>query len=478
MHPMTWQLRRRVRREARANARSRREAARDSSSTFLFRDCAAPRRTVGTPTSTFVLLPSPAPPIRLPERCPKAEGSYDRCVPLGVTLARLGSLRRRFGATRLGDTTRLDRTGIPTATAIVPAGNDLISVYSGKGTSAGAAYAGAVMEAVERQVAAGPNIPTFRSPLSDVLAQLDLHALGLRDDALGREIDCVWGTDLLTGRSLAVPLANVQCPWFGTKLYDVTSTNGLASGNAFCEAAYHALCELIERHVWALHHTRSRLLPRVAFGPSASDRSSALEVRLPAACASVDELAQTLSRAGLALRLFELDEGALPHVMTASVYDPHLVPPLLHLGFGCSLSAEHAAVRAITEAVQCRVGDIQGAREDLLRPDDPSNGGIEHARRPHALPAGAWFYDAPARDTIDFASLTDRSTNDLAEDLRRAVESLRGIGVSAVVAVDLTPGESDFSVVRTIVPELETLVVDGRFGKRTSQILNPFLLVR
>jgi YcaO-like protein with predicted kinase domain len=151
---------------------------------------------------------------------------------------------------------------------------------------------------------------------------------------------------------------------------------------------------------------------------------------------------------------------------------------MLHMGFGCSLSPEHAALRAITEAVQCRVGDIQAAREDLMRPDDPSNGGIEHARRSHALPAGAWFYDAPARDTIDFASLADRSTDDLAEDLRRAIESLRRIGASAVVAVDLTPGETEFSVVRTIVPELETLMVDGRLGTWTSQILNPFLLVR
>src|SRR5580698_8578765 len=119
-------------------------------------DSAAPRRTVGTPTSTLVLLPSPAPPIRLPKSCPKAVGSHDRCVSLEGTLARFGELRRRFGVTRLGDTTRLDRTGIPTATAIVPAGNDLISVYNGKGTSRNAAYAGAVMEAVERQVAAAP----------------------------------------------------------------------------------------------------------------------------------------------------------------------------------------------------------------------------------------------------------------------------------------------------------------------------------
>ena len=63
-------------------------------------------------------------------------------------------------------------------------------------------------------------------------------------------------------------------------------------------------------------------------------------------------------------------------------------------------------------------------------------------------------------------------------DIRGRDEPCPEYGDSAVVAVDLTPAETEFSVVRTIVPELETLMVDGRFGKWTSQILNPFLLVR
>jgi ribosomal protein S12 methylthiotransferase accessory factor len=416
--------------------------------------------------------------IVIPKSCPKAAGSHDRCVPLEITAQRIGALRRRFGVTRLGDTTLLDRTGVPTATAIVPAGDDLISVYNGKGTSRTAAYVGAVMEAVERQVTSAPRLETFRAGVREVIERLDLQALGLREAALDSEADCVWGTDLLSGSIVPVPLANVQCPWFGEPLYDVTSTNGLASGNSLLEAAYHALCEMVERHVWALHHTRSRLLPRVIFGPEAADRSSVLEVRLPSGCPSVGALETPLTRQGLTLRLFVLDEGALPYVMTASVYDPHLSPPMLHMGFGCSLSPEHAALRAITEAVQCRVADMQAAREDMLRPDDPPHGVVEHARRSHTLPTGAWFYDAPARETIDFASLPDRSSPDLADDLRAVLEALREIGVSAVVAVDMTPGETEFSVVRTVVPELETLMIDGRFGKWTSKILNPFSMVR
>ncbi|HTX58038.1 MAG TPA: YcaO-like family protein [Verrucomicrobiae bacterium] len=421
---------------------------------------------------------SPPLPIAIPARCEKSAGSHDRCVPLAVTAERLGALRRRFGITRVGDTTLLDRTGIPTATAIVPASPDLISVYNGKGTSRNASYVGAVMEAVERQVTAAPTLETFRAPVREILQQLDLRAMGLRREALHFEATCVWGTDLLSGRSVAVPLANVQCPWFGDPLYDVTSTNGLASGNTLVEALYHALCEMIERHVWALHHARSRLLPRVVFGENAADRSSVLDVRLPTGSAAIDALAQLLAAQDVTLRLLWLEEGSLPHVMVASVFDPHLSPPMLHMGFGCSLSPEHAALRAITEAIQCRVADMQAAREDLMRPDDPPRGRIEHARRSHALPTGAWFFDAPAHDVVAFDRLPDRSTPDLAEDLRRVVASLREIGASAVVAVEMTPGETEFSVARTIVPELETLMIDGRLGKWTSGILNPFSMIR
>ena len=414
-------------------------------------------------------------PIVIPPHCPKAPDSHDRCVSLAQTAARIDTLRRRFAITRLGDTTLLDRTGIPTATAIVPASPDLISVYNGKGTSLTAAFVGAIMEAVERQVTAAPSIPTFLAPVREVARTLNLAAMGLRDDALAHDVPCVWGTDLFTGEEIAVPLACVQCPWFGQPLFDITSTNGLASGNTLVEALFHALCEMIERHVWALHHARSRLLPQTIFGEGTADRSSAREVQQPTGNAVIDELAQRLEREGLALRLLWLKEGTLPHVTIASVYDRHLDPPLLHMGFGCSLSPEHAFVRAITEAIQCRVGDMQAAREDLRRPDDPKTGThIEHARRTHVLPHGAWFFDAPARDVVAFESMQDRSSHDLATDLRDVIGALRDIGVSRAVAVDMTPGETEFSVARTIVPELETLMIDGRLGRWTSAILNPF----
>lgn len=116
----------------------------------------------------------------LPASVPKTPGTYDRAVPFEQTLAPVPELRRRYGITRLADTTYLDRTGISTYSALVPNSPDLLGVYNGKGLTREAAMASAVMEATERQIGA------------------------------------------------AVPLAMVQCPWFGEKLFDVTSTNGLA----------------------------------------------------------------------------------------------------------------------------------------------------------------------------------------------------------------------------------------------------------
>ncbi|HVA26939.1 MAG TPA: hypothetical protein VNF68_02100, partial [Candidatus Baltobacteraceae bacterium] len=86
----------------------------------------------------------------LPDSELKVRESFDRCVSLERTLSLIPELRRRFGITRIGDTTLLDRTNIPTACAVVPISPDALSVYNGKGLTREAAVASAVMEAAER----------------------------------------------------------------------------------------------------------------------------------------------------------------------------------------------------------------------------------------------------------------------------------------------------------------------------------------
>ncbi len=420
---------------------------------------------------------SPSPrdtsPIVLPQAVPKVPNTYDRAVRFAQTLEVLPALRDRYGITRVADTTRLDRIGIPTFSAFVPQSPDLLGVYNGKGLTPEAATASAVMEATERQVGAAIGLRTFQESLRVVGERIDLEALNLRAQARDLVVDCVLGTDLLRGDAIPVPLAMVQCPWFGEKLFDQTTTNGLASGNNLTEAIYHALCELVERHVWSLYHVRCSVAPRFFGGPQARDVVLAPEIVLPSGDSVVDDLVERIRAAGLHVRVLALPEGHLPFTATAAITETDASLPMAHMGLGCSLSPAHAIVRALTEAVQSRAVDIQAAREDILRVDETAGVMGDHARRLRAIPSEQWYYDLPAT-RVTFDSFEDRSTNDLAVDVTRTLDALRRDGVDSAIAVDISPSDLPVAVVRAIVPQLETLVFSGHFGAKARALLNPF----
>ena len=409
-------------------------------------------------------------PIEIPARAPKAVDSYDRSVPISDTLERVPGLRSRYGITRVGDTTYLDRTLIPTFCAVVPQSPDLIGVYNGKGRSREVAMVSAVMEAVERQVAAACVLPEFPLAVSEVLQYVDVRAMGLLENA-PEFVTCVPATSLFDGRVVPMPLAAVRCPWFGERLFGSANTNGLASGNNIVEALYHGLLEAVERHVWSMYFVRSQLLPHFYLGSNAADVAHGQEIQLPSGCERVDELVSAIRSAGFELRALALAEGPLPIVVLASIVDARSDPPMAHTGLGCSLSAAHALERALTECVQSRVTDIQGAREDLLRPWEESATFGNYARRQTALPVGRWHFDLPC-EPVRLDELPDTASDDVARDLRSLLGAIRIYGVESVFAVDLAA--PDVCVARVVVPEFETTSINGRIGLLARREFNPF----
>jgi ribosomal protein S12 methylthiotransferase accessory factor len=447
-----------LRRALRARERGERAVTERPSPTAVWAAHHAPRATA---------------PLVLPASVPKSPGTYDRAVPFARTIALLPTLRERYGITRVADTTYLDRTSIPTFSAMVPHSPDLLGVYNGKGMTREGAMASAVMEATERQLGAAVHLPVFKEAMQIVGERIDLDVCGVREDARELVVDCVLGTELFSGDAIPVPLAMVQCPWFGERLFDTTTTNGLASGNNLTEAIYHALCELIERHAWAIYHVRCSVAPRFFGGAKAKDLPLAPEIELPAGEANVDHLVREIRRAGLTVRAMLLDEPPLPVTMLAAITEPDAPLPMAHMGLGCSLSPAHALTRALTEAVQSRVVDIQAAREDVLRPGERAGVMGTHGQRLTALPTDQWYYDLPA-SSRSLSNLPDRTSGDLAEDVRRVLDALRTYRIPSVVAVDLSPPDVPISVVRMLVPGLETFMVNNQMGPRARAELNPF----
>jgi ribosomal protein S12 methylthiotransferase accessory factor len=382
------------------------------------------------------------PSLEFLQAAPKAPGSFDRCVALEQTLALIPQLRARYAITRIADITHLDRIGIPVMTAIVPESPDLISTYNGKGPTRESALAGAVMEAVERQTGAAPAVGSF------------IHD--------GCEV--VEGFDLISEEPALVALGAVACPWRGAPLEKRASTDGLAAGNTLSEAVYHALSELVERHLWVTAHALGDVLPRALVSAFAGGPVSlpnfvgdpiAPNVKLPTGSATVDDLTDKIHRAGLTLRLRAFELEPFPVLFIATIGDPAGGRCAAHTGFGCSWSPVHAAVRAITEAAQSRAADFQAAREDLRREDDPLAHGL---RRSVGLPLGSWYYDAPAR-TRTLASFPDKATNDVACDVQSLLAALRHANVERAVIVDLSPSDGPIHVVRAVIPALKTQAV-------------------
>lgn len=419
----------------------------------------------------------------LAESVPKTAASFDRAVPLARTLTLLPDLRERFGITRVADLTYLDRIGVPVFSSVVPRSPDLLTVYNGKGVSREEALIGAVMEAVERQAAGHLELETIEALPHRLRGALDPRELGIDPAWTDRPIAFVRGHDLLRDEPAYVPRAAVEWPCLGPRIFPVVTTNGLAAGNTVLEAAVHALFEVVERHVWSVAHARAYLRPHAfltalagagqgTFDEVMIDDPIGTAIELPTGEPAIDEIFRRITACDLTLRLIAIGDEALPCTIFATLAEPYAAAPTAHMGIGASWSPVHATIRALTEAVQSRLTDVQGAREDIFRAgDERPTRFVSHSRRIDRLPHGRWHFDGPVRGEARLATFPDRSTGDLAADLRLLLGALRESGVRQAIVVDISPPGAPVAVVRAIVPDLETMVADGRIGRSIREIL-------
>lgn len=390
------------------------------------------------------------------------------------TLRRVLPFMKVAGITRVANVTNLDTVGIPVVNAYRPNSRS-ISVSQGKGLSLAAAKASGVMEALELFVAERPPLPLRRASHDDLRQQqhsvIDVWSLPrLATSSFRDRLPIAWveGTDLgAEGATRWVPFDVVHTDWTlplvaGSEMF-LISSNGLASGNSFLEAASHAICELVERDattLWYCQGDVERKHSRVAIG-TIEDESCRIVL-------------ETFETAGVAVGIWETTtDVGIPsfHCMIAERDTSSLrrVPPTT--GQGCHPAREVALSRALTEAAQKRLTMITGARDDLQR--------SEYAKRVDAAYAGRVLdlirESEGARSFGDAPSMA-RST--LEDDVNWEIDRLAAIGLRQVVAIELTSKDMPFSVVRVLIPGLEAMHdVEGyvpgpraraRLGEQTS----------
>jgi len=408
-------------------------------------------------------MPTPSPPnAPAPETAVRLSSSL-RARSAEQSLALVEPLAMSRGVSRVVDTTRLDRIGIPVYASIRPdAPASSICVNAGKGFTHAEAKIGAYMEAIEFSFAVpGRNVAQARlvtpadivSSFKDGIRFLDFApCIGRKVEATDA-IAAVAGREGLSGLGeVLVPAELIFHPYDdnpGVALYGST-TNGLASGNTRQEALVHGLAEVMERHVSAFELVRN---------------TSAL-VTLDDAPPKVRSMVQRIETAGLRCHLrHAANEFGLAY-FTAHVLEPDERAPIsIASGFGFHPNREIAAVRAIAEAVQGRLSYIHGGRDDLMK----RYRWAERVGQDKELASTRQARDdvADGSRRISFGDVPDADVGSLAAAQQCLFDALRRVGLNHVVEVALTDDDYPFQVVKVVVPGAEAFNLESqRVGPR------------
>jgi thioglycine synthase len=374
-----------------------------------------------------------------------------RAVPLDTTLARIEPLVPAAGITRVADITNLDRIGIPVFSCIRPTAMDgAITVYNGKGATVEESRISAIMEGIERYSSELHDRRVHLGTCQEMLARGTV--IDPRDLILPLSTDpdrlMSWteGFDIVNDQDVLLPAHAVFHPLPPNYRGPFrTNTNGLASGNTFEEAVFHALSEVIERDAWSLVEACRDTGPCVT---GVTD-PAILEMQEKFKKAQVEVLVRDIT-----------SDIGIPTM--AAVADDVLLkdPMLLTIGIGTHTSARIAVMRALTEVAQSRLTQIHGAREDTTLAELRKRMGYDRAKRIN----GYWFRD---NGSVDYRSIGSTDTDDFKKDIENIIGALKKQGMDRVIIVDLTREEIGVPVVRVVVPGLEVFAMDQeRRGER------------
>lgn len=384
------------------------------------------------------------------------------------TLVNARQIAATLGITRVTDTTRLDKIGVPVFASIRPAASSLC-VNAGKGLHSIEAEVGAYMEAIEYAYSEHPGVDYGATKLSIADTELQLPP-GIRLQDFCPVFGAHWSaSDVIAVRKceqlfdkaeVYLPEALVLHPAkqaLGRRLFG-SSTNGLASGNSANEATLHALFELLERDV-------------VSFSKAGQPRERLSLNNIPS---SITELLSAVDTAGL-----EMIVLYLPNSYGLPCFEAQLIDTKdnvsfhnISAGYGLHFSAAIALSRAVTEAIQSRLSHIHGGRDDLVDRLGAFEGNYDQERL-QAIEA----FQADMRsksETVDFELVPDlqfeqQESHDLVSQVMRI---LHDNGIKHVFRYVLSPVTCPLTVVKVIVPGLEHIKRGSkRLGPRITQYL-------
>lgn len=337
-------------------------------------------------------------------------------------------LLTRYGVTRVADITRFDTLGIPVMLAIRPLARTF-TISHGKGHTRLLARLSAVMESVELWHAenACPPPAIRNTGAEDLRLPYELGELQQYRGSLLSEkapLDWIEASTVAADASYPVPRQYVQ---LGAEIADTwsppmlrPSSNGLASGNNFAEAALHALYEIVERDSVA------------SLGSAPAEDREYLDLAT-VDDAGVSDLLGMIRRAGMHVEVTVVT-GRWP----LSTFVAYLWDGSNRISAGSGVHSDPAIglSRALTEAAQSRLVAITGAHDDL----NHAWRGTAEARSPEVFPPTTDWTTAKAAGSL---------FQDLNAELIWLDDLIRSRTGSVPLYVDLSTHDA-FSVVKVV----------------------------
>ncbi len=365
----------------------------------------------------------------------------------------------QLGVTRLGDITDLDLIGIPVWSASRPNSRGL-SQTQGKGLTELAAKTSAVMEAAEHYYAetADQNLETVRGTLIEFSGDaVPLDKVSMCDNQqLDSRRERLWcrGRSLINDSPCLAPYElvgldfRINSPWDRRAFR--SSTIGLGAGRTKAEATAHALLEIVENSATVLLDS---------FGP--------LKPLMKSICDPVG-IDPSLDEAILRVRHmgFETHFAAIPcrvgfPVIGAFVYPvsatTRSASSRTFAGYACRPNVRNAALSALLEAVQSRLTDIAGARDDI----DPTQyeGSYEQPK-----------FEQKSGQSLETIQMISEIPEEPGALLAVVLEQLQRYGVGDIYVFELSPQNTGYFVVRVLVPDLDHASSGGILNLRQDGI--------
>jgi ribosomal protein S12 methylthiotransferase accessory factor len=392
----------------------------------------------------------------------------EKGMPVAVdSLLENPELLKRFGITRLCDVTGLDTLGVPVWAAVQPNSRSL-SVSQGKGLDTRQAKISAVMEAVENAVAEDTQRHIREHGSIAAMLQRGMRLVPLEELARVNpgELDPDRGRAWVAGYSardggiVHAPFELIgmdfraDFPW-DRQAFQMSS-QGIAAGTDPDRTILHALLELVEHDASfaaGAFETRRIGMRRIAFSQSRHE--------------ALDTLLGLLEKVGLEVRFYDMtSSNGLPVVLAAiprAVAADHGPGLRISAGTACRLTLQDAATAALLEAIQSRLTDISGARDDLSAQRYVFDRAAEEWSGPgQALPSGS------------LAVPIDIGDEDAEGPVwRRVADHLFTAGVDDIFIFPLDTGMPGISVVRVLASGLAA--AGGSLNRFSASALDSFL---